>query len=192
MAGFSGISVDALTIRRARQGDQMAYEAIYRAFAPAVFTLAVRLVGERSKAEDVLQETFIEIMRSIGSFRGDAGLGTWIRRIAVSKGLMLLRSSWERKGQSLSPEVEALYSAPDASLDDAADLGEALAALEPQSRAVVWLHDVEGYTHAEIGALLQKTSSYSKSRLSRAHRVLRDFLTAEDAAEFDGAVLKPC
>ncbi|WP_405224218.1 RNA polymerase sigma factor [Lentisalinibacter sediminis] len=180
MSGFTGISVDEAVIRRARRGDASAHESLYRALAPAVYTLALRLVKAPAAAEDMLQETFIEVMRSLPRYRGDASLATWVRRIAVSKCLMHLRSAWNRRAGEFGDGDEPVDGgAPVAeSVGLRMDLEAALASLPAESRVVVWLHDVEGYTHREIAMVMQKTESYSKSQLSRAHRRLRGLLDA--------------
>lgn len=126
----------------------------------------------------------MEVIRSIGGFRGDAPLGSWIRRVAVSKALMFLRSAWHRRGQSLDDDWDdvtpgsAATQGASAFPDEALDLDAALASLPPVSRAVVWLHDVEGFTHKEIAGLMGKTESFSKSQLSRAYQRLRPILEA--------------
>jgi RNA polymerase sigma-70 factor (ECF subfamily) len=178
MSGFAGINVDEAVIRRARRGDAGAHESLYRTLAPAVYTLALRLVKAPAAAEDMLQETFIEVMRSLPRYRGDASLATWVRRIAVSKCLMHLRSAWNRRAGELGDGDEPVDGgAPVAdSVGLRMDLEAALASLPAESRVVVWLHDVEGYTHREIAMVMQKTESYSKSQLSRAHRRLRGLL----------------
>ncbi|WP_405231782.1 RNA polymerase sigma factor [Lentisalinibacter salinarum] len=178
MSGFAGISVDEVVIRRARRGEAGAHESLYRALAPAVYTLALRLVKTPAAAEDMLQETFIEVMRSLPGYRGDASLATWVRRIAVNKCLMHLRSAWNRRAGEFGDGDEPVDGgAPVAeSVGLRMDLEAALASLPAESRVVVWLHDVEGYTHREIAMVMQKTESYSKSQLSRAHRRLRDLL----------------
>lgn len=136
-------------------------------------------------AEDLLQETFIEVIRSIGKFRGEAPLGSWIRRIAVSKALMFLRSAWHSRSQTLdddwddvTPGLGMSHGVSDRP-DEAIDLDAALANLPAVSRAVVWLHDVEGFTHKEIAGLMGRTESFSKSQLSRAYQRLRPMLEAE-------------
>jgi RNA polymerase sigma-70 factor (ECF subfamily) len=135
-------------------------------------------------AEDLVQETFIEVMRSIKQFRGEAAIGSWIRRIAVTKALMFLRSAWTARSQSLADNWDDMTPGDAASHgisrhpDDAMDLDAALANLPSVSRAVVWLHDVEGYTHKEIAAAMGKTESFSKSQLSRAYQRLRPMLDA--------------
>jgi len=130
-----------------------------------------------------VQETFIEIMRSISKFRGEAALGSWIRRIAVSKALMFLRSAWIARSQSLADDWDEVTPGNAASHgisshpDEALDLDAALANLPSVGRTIVWLHDVEGYTHKEIGKLMGRTESFSKSQLSRAYQRLRPMLS---------------
>ncbi|MCK5324506.1 MAG: RNA polymerase sigma factor, partial [Woeseiaceae bacterium] len=148
-------------------------------------------------AEDLVQETFIEVMRSIGQFRGEAAVGSWIRRVAVSKALMFLRSAWTSRSQSLADGWDDMTPGDAASHgisrhpDDALDLDAALAGLPSVSRAVVWLHDVEGYTHKEIAALMGKTESFSKSQLSRAYQRLRPMLDVnQDGLEANGAAVR--
>lgn len=191
MTGFAGIRVAADVVERARGGDESAFSAIYRALSPAVYTLALRLVSNRAKAEDVLQDTFIEVLRSIGAYRGDAALATWVRRIAVSKALMVLRSAWEQRGRSLESAPEARAAAPETP-EMALDLSAALARLPARSRVVVWLHDVEGYTHDEIATLTGTTRSFSKSRLSRARAELRAHLGEQPPLPASTPVTESC
>lgn len=189
MSKFADIEIDPAIVRRAARGDARAHEILYRAFAAPVYSLALRFTRVPAQAEDLTQETFIEIMRSIGGFRGEAAIGSWIRRIAVSKALMFLRSAWTAKGQSLDEDWgdttagDVAIHGVSARPDDALDLDAALASLPSISRAVVWLHDVEGFTHKEIAALMGKTESFSKSQLSRAYSRLRPML---DAGRTDG------
>jgi RNA polymerase sigma-70 factor (ECF subfamily) len=133
-----------------------------------------------------VQETFIEILRSLPRFRGDAALGSWIRRIAVTKALMFLRSAWTSRSQSLAEgwddrtPGDNLSHGISRNPDDAMDLDAALANLPEVSRVVVWLHDVEGFTHKEIAAHMGKTESFSKSQLSRAYQRLKPLLEVSD------------
>ncbi len=188
MSKFADIDIDDGIIRRAVAGDVRAHEIIYRAFSAPVYSICLRFTKSPANAEDLVQETFIEIMRSIGQFRGEAALGSWIRRIAVSKSLMFLRSAWTKRGQTLGDDFEELTAGEPASHgvssrpDDAMDLDAALANLPDVSRAVVWLHDVEGFTHKEIAEFMGKTESFSKSQLSRAYQKLRPMLETDAAA----------
>ncbi len=199
MSKFADIQIDPAIVKRAARGDAKAHEIIYRAFATPVYSLCLRFTRVPAQAEDLVQETFIEIMRSIAKFRGEAALGSWIRRIAVTKSLMFLRSAWTARGQSLAPDWDE-FTAGDAAThgvsgrpDDALDLDAALANLPSVSRTVVWLHDVEGFTHKEIAQLMGKTESFSKSQLSRAYQRLRPLLSAEnEQPAVDGAAYRSC
>ena len=194
MSKFADIKIDPAIIKRAARGDARAHEILYRAFATPVYSLCLRFTRVPAHAEDLVQETFIEVMRSIGQFRGEAAVGSWIRRIAVTKALMFLRSAWTARGQSLGDGWDDITPGDAASHgisrhpDDALDLDAALANLPSVSRAVVWLHDVEGFTHKEIAAAMGKTESFSKSQLSRAYQRLRPMLeVGEEGLAADGA-----
>jgi len=165
-------------VSRARRGDQAAIEALYRAFEAPVYNVARRICRSVEDAEDVSQETFLEVARSIRKFRGDGSLWGWIRAIAASKSLMRLRRNRYRETEELHENVT-----PRRHEDGLLrmDLEAALERLPDVSRAVVWLHDVEGYTHAEIGEMMGKTTSFSKSQLARAHERLRRWLGEEVA-----------
>jgi RNA polymerase sigma-70 factor (ECF subfamily) len=163
-------------VARARTGDQQALEALYRAYEVPVYNLARRICRTAEDAEDVLQETFFEVCRSIGRFREEGSLWGWIRTIAASKALMRLRRNKYRDTDELHDEVVG------SRRDDThlrMDLEAALERLSETSRAVVWLHDVEGYTHEEIAGMMGKTASFSKSQLARAHMRLRRWLGEE-------------
>lgn len=197
MSRFTDIDIDPGVVRRAAQGDARAHEIIYRAFATPVYSLCLRFTRVPAHAEDLLQETFLEVIRSIGAFRGEAPLGRWIRRIAVTKALMFLRSAWQSRGQGLDEDWEDVTPGRADSLgvsahpDHALDLDRALGSLPPLGRAVVWLHDVEGFTHREIAEFMGKTESFSKSQLSRAYQRLRPLLEAETAGVAEEAGRDP-
>ena len=89
-------------VDRARGGDRAAHAEIYAALGGSVFTLARRMLASKPLAEDVLQETFVEVICNIDRFRGDADIGTWIKRIAINKCLMHVRSCWvSRRGPAI-------------------------------------------------------------------------------------------
>ena len=199
MSKFADIQIDPAIVKRAARGDARAHEIIYRAFSAPVYSLCLRFTRVPAQAEDLVQETFIEIMRSIAKFRGEAALGSWIRRIAVSKALMYLRSAWTARGQSLGDDWhevtpgDVISHGVPSRPDDALDLDAALANLPATSRVVVWLHDVEGFTHKEIAVLMGKTESFSKSQLSRAYQRLRPMLSLpEDDVRSESAALRGC
>ncbi|MEX0692684.1 MAG: sigma-70 family RNA polymerase sigma factor [Gemmatimonadales bacterium] len=173
-------ALDDLAIQRARTGDLDALERVYRSYEGLVYATARRICRTPEDAEDVLQETFLEVCRSIGRFRGE-GPGrftAWIKRVAASKALMRIRREKYREADELT-EDGPVAGSMDSDVMLSMDLEAALARLPEVSRAVVWLHDVEGYTHEDIAEMMERTVSFSKSQLARAHARLRRWLGQE-------------
>jgi RNA polymerase sigma-70 factor (ECF subfamily) len=172
--------LDDVAIQRAKTGDISALEGVYRAYESLVYTMARRICRTAEDAEDVLQETFVEVCRSIARFRGSGAgsLTAWIKRVAASKALMRIRHERYREADEFREDMGRV-STRDADVTLRMDLETALARLSDTARAVVWLHDVEGYKHEEIAELMGKTVSFSKSQLSRAHARLRTMLGEE-------------
>ncbi|MGC3981732.1 MAG: RNA polymerase sigma factor [Steroidobacteraceae bacterium] len=175
MTHFLDIQVSDELLTRVRAGDVSAYEQVYASFSRPVYTLLRRLVVRPAVAEELLQDVFVEILRSVRNYSGAGSFAGWVRSIAVSKALMHLRSPWHRRLLPIGDEELHLVdqSHPEPWSDG---LQHALNALPAVSRSVVWLHDVEGYTHGEIARLFGRTPSFSKSQLARAHEQLRDLL----------------
>jgi RNA polymerase sigma factor (sigma-70 family) len=178
VARLADIALSADLIASARRGDEGAREELYMALAAATFGLIRRLVGVHAVAEDLFQETMLIVYERLGEFRGEAPIGAWVRQIAVSRCLMYLRSPWHRARLDLSGCTEegwveltgASTAAPNAVWFD---VERALASLSPTARAVVWLFEVEGYSHREIASSFGRSVSFSKSQLARAHERLR-------------------
>lgn len=193
MSRLTEINVPEDVLAGARAGEERARAEIYKALSPAVFGLVRRIVGNRALAEDLFQDTMMTVFERIGTFRGEAPLGAWVRQVAVTRCLMYLRSPWHRARLALdrgddregAPEPwdrrvgegrdEMLRLALPDSWSDQMDLERALASLSPTARAVVWLYDVEGYSHEEIARQFGRTVSFSKSQLARAHVRLREW-----------------
>ena len=152
-------------------------QSLYESHAPQILLYGRALGLSHSEAEDVLQETFLEVCRSLGSWRGDGSLWGWIRTIAASKAMMRYRREKARETDLLDDELDPGSRGVDVPLR--MDLESAMSRLTERSRAVVWLHDVEGYTHEEIAELMGMTTSFSKSQLARAHQKLRRWLGEE-------------
>ncbi len=189
MSRLADIPISAELIEHARAGDEAAQAAIYGALGPAVFALLRRLVGNRAIAEDLFQDTMMALFQRLGDFRGEAPLGAWLRQIAVTRCLMYLRSPWHRarlrwdsgdEGASLPATTPLVTPATSA---DAIDVERALASLTPAGRAVVWLFEVEGYSHEEIARLFGRSVSFSKSQLARALARLRQGLASQEDQE---------
>ncbi|HTT43643.1 MAG TPA: sigma-70 family RNA polymerase sigma factor [Steroidobacteraceae bacterium] len=185
MAGLADIHVSSEVVARARAGEAGACEALYRAVAPATLTLIRRLVGQRTLAEDLFQDTMMIMFERLPQFRAEAPLGAWLRQIALSRCLMYLRSPWRRARLCLEP-IDTAVTAEVAALvtpsyrSELIDLERALASLAPTARAVVWLYEVEGYSHQEIAQAFGRSISFSKSQLARAHARLRHCLQPEE------------
>ncbi len=130
----------------------------------------------------------MEMVRSIGRYRGEGAVGHWLRRIAARKALDRLRVLSGRdaeapiEGDGDPPDVLSMTPRP-SDVPARMDLEAALSRLPDVSRAVVWLHDVEGYTHDEIAELVGKTASFSNSQLARAHDRLRRYLVLQQEGE---------
>ncbi len=170
------LTVDDLVVARARRGEPRAVEELYRLFECPVYNLARRLCRSSHEAEDILQETFVEMIRSLRTFRSEGSFAGWVRRIAVSKALQRLRRAHpvETLDDEAAHDIEDSHALRLAEVAaHRVDLETALTALSDTARSVLWLHDVEGYSHDEIGAMWGKTGSFSKSQLARAHARLR-------------------
>jgi RNA polymerase sigma factor (sigma-70 family) len=179
------IVIDDALLREACAGRESAQRALYLALAPATLTLIRRLVGHRALSEDIFQDTMMAFYERLPQFRGEAPLGAWLRRIAIRRSLMHLRSPWQRARLCLEPvdfgvaaEVAALITPGYAG--ELIDLERALASLAPTARAVVWMYEVEGYSHEEIAREFHRSLSFSKSQLARAHRRLRAWFESEE------------
>jgi RNA polymerase sigma-70 factor (ECF subfamily) len=181
VARLGDIDIPEELLRKACTGDEAAQAAIYTETAPATFSLIRRLIPNRAVAEDLFQETMMALFQRLPEFRREAPLGAWLRQIAVSKCLMFLRSPWHRARLHLDSDNEGeIHPARGALVTPAPnveciDVARALASLSPTARAVVWLHEVEGYSHEEIARLFGRTISFSKSQLTRAHSRLREW-----------------
>jgi RNA polymerase sigma-70 factor (ECF subfamily) len=120
----------------------------------------------------------LEVSRSLGRYRGEGSLSGWIKKICISKALMRLRRTIRFADESVESAAEMILGQPD-SLSSRLDIEQAMMRLGDTARVVVWLHDVEGFTHEEIAALMGMSVSFSKSQLSRAHARLRALLGEE-------------
>lgn len=159
--------------RAAAAGDRHAYEAIYRRHSPRLYAVVWRLCGgQAARADDVLQDTFIRAWRALPQFRFESALATWLHRLAVNTALMELRARGS-EGESTDEAVLADLPAREACPAQRIDLERALETLPPRARAVLVLHDVEGWKHHEIAEALEMAVGSSKAQLHRARGLLR-------------------
>ncbi len=168
---------DRADVTAAAAGDRRAFERLYRTHADRVYSLGVRMLGDRAAADEALQDVFVRVWEKLPGFRGESAFSTWLHRVAVNVMLSKRKRSGIQQGR-LADE-EALESAPDrpVAVGDRLDLEQAIAGLPRGARTVFVLHDVEGFTHEEIGEQLGITSGGSKAQLHRARMLLRAALT---------------
>ena len=175
--------VDDVTL--AARGDRRAFERLYRGHVDRVFSLCARMVGDRARAEELTQDVFVRCWEKLGQFRGDSAFSTWLHRLAVNV-VLNDRQTERRRRERHDDGVEDVDSLAfgDARPQQVAvpglsiDLENAIAALPPGARKVFVLHDVQGYTHEEIGEMLGVTAGGCKAQLHRARMLLREALTA--------------
>jgi RNA polymerase sigma-70 factor (ECF subfamily) len=169
----------------AARGDRRAFERLYRSHVDRVFSLCARMVGDKSRAEELTQDVFVRTWEKLGQFRGQSAFGTWLHRLAVN--VVLNDRQVERRRRDRHEEgVEDMdtLSHGDARPHEvevpglSIDLEQAIATLPPGARKVFVLHDVQGYTHEEIGEMLGVTAGGCKAQLHRARMLLRASLTA--------------
>jgi len=179
-------SIDAEVLARAQAGDHAAFAQLYSLHKRRVYSLCLRMVSNTAEAEDLTQEAFLQLHRKIATFRGDSAFSTWLHRLAINVVLMHLR----KKGLPLTSLDEAMepthddgpgrsFGAPDLSLSGSIDrlaLERAVGDLPAGYRLIFVLHDVEGYEHNEIAAMLDCSIGNSKSQLHKARMKLRDAL----------------
>ncbi|MBW3534660.1 MAG: sigma-70 family RNA polymerase sigma factor [Gemmatimonadetes bacterium] len=172
---------EAHLIRRASDGDSRAVRALYERYAPRVYAVVRRIAGDDEVAQDYAQEAWIRAIRALPTFRGDARFSTWLHRIAVNAALQAVRKAEARRKYEgpIPDQVAVALRSGDALLQER--LEWALDRLPDGMKRVLILHDVEGYTHEEIGETLGVHPGTSKSQLHRARAKLR-----EELQEFAG------
>jgi RNA polymerase sigma-70 factor (ECF subfamily) len=166
-------------ISRVRAGEAAAERALYDAHVDRVYRLAYRLAGDDELARDFTQETFIRAFERLDTFRGESRLSTWLHAIATTVALNGLRKV--KRFRTRETVLEAADGVAgrtrSAEPDLKSRLHDAIDALPRKYRAVVVMHDVEGYTHEEIAAALGVEVGTSKAQLSRARAKLRAALS---------------
>jgi RNA polymerase sigma-70 factor (ECF subfamily) len=155
----------------------VAFEALYRRHNGRVHGVILRLVGGHAgRAEDLTQEAFVRAWQALPSYRFESAFTTWLHRLAVNTALMELRARKSRPQASDDEDALDMIGTPDSAGHGTAlsmDLERAVATLPPRARAVLVLHDVEGWKHEEIAVELGMAVGSSKAQLHRARGLLR-------------------
>jgi len=172
------MQTDQLELARAMKGDERAMRQLWLRHSPHIDAVVRRLCGDHDIAADIAQEVWIQIFRALPGYRGESQFGTWAHRIAVNRTLNALRKVKrlakietdidEDTGGIIDGETDRTFLAE--------SIEKAMTQLSPGARMVFVLHDVEGYTHDEIGKELGITSGGSKSQLFKARAKLRRLL----------------
>jgi RNA polymerase sigma-70 factor (ECF subfamily) len=168
-------------IERCRQADRQAQFQLYQLYARRMYNLCLRLLNSEPDAEDLLQQSFVDVFSKLDSFRQEASIGAWIRRIVVNNCINFLQKrklNFENLDDHLQqqlpePETEPLQL-------DVDSIRQAIQQLPDGCRVVLSLYLMEGYDHQEIAQILHITESTSKSQYSRARKMLRDLLKGRE------------
>jgi RNA polymerase sigma-70 factor, ECF subfamily len=160
----------------AASGDPSAFERLYRTHVARIHGLARRMLGS-GEADEVTQDIFVRTWQKLDQFRGESAFGTWLHRLAVNV-VIERRRSFAIHRERISDDESALYfaTAPQARTDLAMDFDTAIEQLPAGAREILVLHDVEGYKHREIAAMLGITTGTSKRQLHRARMLMRQHL----------------
>jgi RNA polymerase sigma-70 factor (ECF subfamily) len=174
-------SADLDLVGRIRAGDAPAFEQLYKQHSTRLYNLASRMIGGHGEADDLLQDIFLLAYRKLGSFRGESSLGTWLYRLAMNHCLDVLRNRQTRmdyQTDSLDEPDAAPLAArvPLVGAVSRIDLERAIDTLPPACRAAFLLHDVEGFGHQEVGAMLGVSEGTSKSQVHKARMRIRSYL----------------
>jgi RNA polymerase sigma-70 factor (ECF subfamily) len=173
-------------VKRAQAGDEQAFATLFQQHKNRVYSVCLLMTKDVAEAEDLTQEAFLQVFRTVSSFRGDAAFSTWLYRVAVNTVLMKLRRrkspptvSLDEPVNSESPSLHRDFGKSDPELTGVVDriaLRRALQELPEGCRTIFSLHEVEGYQHHEIAELLDCSIGNSKSQLHKAKLKMRSLL----------------
>jgi RNA polymerase sigma-70 factor (ECF subfamily) len=165
-------------VERARAGDRAAFDTLYAQHVGRVYAVCLRMSGDRATAERLTQDAFVRAWQRLGTFRGDAAFGSWLHRLAVNVVLMDGRAESRRRAHidPLADTSLLARSSDNGATETRLDLERAIATLPPGARAVLVLHDVEGYRQQEIADTMGIAVGTVKAQLHRARRLLRERL----------------
>lgn len=189
------VETEASLIRRAQRGDAAAFANIFYAHKPRIYSLCLRMTSNIAEAEDLTQESFLQVFRKLPTFRGDSALSTWMYRVAVNTVLMYFRKRGRPQislDESLSDQGQTKkreHGSDDQRLVTCVDriaLARAIRELPDGYRTIFLLHEVDGYEHREIARLLKCSVGNSKSQLHKARVRMREILCYRPESAADG------
>jgi len=164
-------------VRAAAAGDRQAFQRLYRLHVDRVYGAVYRLAGfDHARAEDLTQDAFVRAWQKLSGFRGESSFGTWLYRLAVNVALMDIRARSADPVNMMDEDAIPDHGETPFCAAEREELERAIGKLPPRARAVLVLHDVEGWRHEEIGAELGMAVGSSKAQLHRARGLLRKVL----------------
>jgi RNA polymerase sigma-70 factor (ECF subfamily) len=179
---ISAIDDMGSAVARAASGDRRAFEHVYRTHLNHVYSLCVRMTSDRTRAEELTQDVFVRAWEKLPTFRGESAFSTWLHRLTVNVVLNERRVDVRERSRTVSSDDDEESAPPASSTSqpmhaEKMDIERAIAKLPKGARKVFVLHDVEGFTHEEIGSMLGVTAGGCKAQLHRARLLLREALT---------------
>lgn len=178
VVGTNSTTSTSAFVQRAQAGDREAFDALYALSVERIYALCWRMAGNEAEGEQLTQDVFVRAWQQLRTFRGDSQFSTWIYRLAINVVLEQRRSDARRSARwTLTADgelPERSTRVPDT--EQKLDLERAIASLPKGARAVLVLHDIEGYKHEEIAALLDTAVGTVRAQLHRARRLMRERL----------------
>ncbi len=169
---------DFKLVEQAIEGSNDAFKELFMKNVPRVYSLCLRISADSHLADDLTQEVFIKAWEKLKTFKFESKFSTWLHSIAVNQFLMHLRSDKRSsdKAEEMKKDLQN-SSGVKQSQDFLIDLQNAIMKLPDQARAVLVLHDIEGYKHNEISDMMSIQPGTSKAHLHRARKILRKELS---------------
>lgn len=173
-------------VQRVQRGDRKAQYIMYKQYVDAMYHTVLRIMNNTTDAQDVVQECFVKVFEKINSYRGDATIGAWIKKIAINTAINALR----KKKRNLEYSSEDISESRDIVEEDTTDnllsskkIHAAVLNLPSGCRAVLNLYLFEGYSHKEVADILEIAESTSKTQYRRAKLLLRSTLKSKYAQD---------
>ena len=182
MTSIRGVEIDEQTVHKLMQGDANAQASVFERLSPHVYSMALRVLGDSHAAEDVTQDTFVDVISKAHTVKNPDRFVGWVRTVAINRCYLRIRSPWHRRRIDVEPEEGF----EDIDQANSIDINRALAKMDPKTRLVVWMYCVEGYTHKEIGQILKRSTSYSKVIISRLSQKMSSSDSRTEVEETEG------
>lgn len=172
---IKNINEEAL-VQRCLNGERAAYKALYNQYAQAMYHVIVRMVGTKSEAEDLLQDSFIKVFKQLKEFKSRSTLGAWIKKICINTSLTQMKKNKRIELVELNNTEDFGVDVSETGNFNVKLVHECVKNLPTGSRVIVNLYLFEGYRHSEIAEILEITESTSKSQYNRGKNLLRTAL----------------